>query len=165
MKKFLLNPEQYLDKKAEEFVMALFSVAAILPDTSIPLNLEDLFTLDEWHRYWQTQNLRQYMSKSSAPVGKMLPVAIAWPLLSEFIRSAQEVISGKSDYQANFRFAHAETVIPFVSLMGIEKLMYRFAGPIPFQSIGRIMKYLQWPLMYSGFSIVTETKEFGLRFC
>lgn len=105
------------------------------------------------------------MSKSSAPVGKMLPVAIAWPLLSEFIRSAQEVISGKSDYQANFRFAHAETVIPFVSLMGIEKLMYRFAGPIPFQSIGRIMKYLQWPLMYSGFSIVTETKEFGLRFC
>ena len=129
MKKFLLNPEQYLDKEAEEFVMALFSVAAILPDTSIPLNLEDLFTLDEWHRYWQTQNLRQYMSKSSAPVGKMLPVAIAWPLLSEFIRSAQEVISGKSDYQANFRFAHAETVIPFVSLMGIEKTDVQVCRP------------------------------------
>lgn len=129
MKKFLLNPEQYPDKEAEEFVMALFSVAAILPDTSIPLNLEDLFTLDEWHRYWQTQNLRQYMSKSSAPVGKMLPVAIAWPLLSEFIRSAQEVISGKSDYQANFRFAHAETVIPFVSLMGIEKTDVQVCQP------------------------------------
>ena len=28
------------------------------------------------------------------------------------------------DYQANFRFAHAETVIPFVSLMGIEKTIY-----------------------------------------
>lgn len=109
--------------------MALFSVAAILPDTSIPLNLEDLFTLDEWHRYWQTQNLRQYMSKSSAPVGKMLPIAIAWPLLSEFIRSAQEVISGKSDYQANFRFAHAETVIPFVSLMGIEKTDVQVCRP------------------------------------
>ena len=45
MKKFLLNPEQYPDKEAEEFVMALFSVAAILPDTSIPLNLEDLLHL------------------------------------------------------------------------------------------------------------------------
>ena len=118
-----------LNKEAEEFVMALFSVASMLPDTSIPLNLEDLFTLDEWHRYWQTQNLRQYMSKSSAPVGKMLPVAIAWPLLSEFIRSAQEVISGKSDYQANFRFAHAETVIPFVSLMGIEKTDVQVCRP------------------------------------
>ena len=120
MKKFLLNPEQYLDKEAEEFVMALFSIAAILPDTGTPINLDGLFTIGEWDNYWQTQNLRQYMSKSSSPIGRMLPVAIAWPLLSEFIHSADEVIKGKSDTRANFRFAHAETVIPFVALMGIE---------------------------------------------
>lgn len=54
--------------------MALFSIASILPDTGLLTNLDDLFTMEEWRSYWQTQNLRQYMSKSSAPVGRMLPV-------------------------------------------------------------------------------------------
>ncbi len=120
MENFFLESGQETDKEAEEFVMALFSIAAILPDTGTPINLDGLFTIGEWDNYWQTQNLRQYMSKSSSPVGQMLPVAIAWPLLSEFIHSADEVIKGKSDTRANFRFAHAETVIPFVALMGIE---------------------------------------------
>lgn len=35
----------------------------------------------------------------------------------------------ESDYQANFRFAHAETVIPFVSLMGIEKTDVQVCRP------------------------------------
>lgn len=120
MENFFLESGQETDKVAEEFVMALFSIAAILPDTGTPINLDGLFTIGEWDNYWQTQNLRQYMSKSSSPIGRMLPVAIAWPLLSEFIHSADEVIKGKSDTRANFRFAHAETVIPFVALMGIE---------------------------------------------
>lgn len=120
VKNFFLESGQETDKEAEEFVMALFSIAAILPDTGATTSLDGLFTIDEWHNYWQTQNLRQYMSKSSSPVGQMLPVAIAWPLLSEFIHSVDEVIKGKSDIRANFRFAHAETVIPFVALMGIE---------------------------------------------
>ena len=120
MENFFLESGQETDKEAEEFVMALFSIAAILPDTGTTINLDGLFTIGEWDNYWQTQNLRQYMSKSSSPIGRMLPVAIAWPLLSEFIHSADEVIKGKSDTRANFRFAHAETVIPFVALMGIE---------------------------------------------
>lgn len=100
------------EKEDRDFVMDLFSIIAILPDTGLSLNEICSFTSNEWSRYWQTQNLRQYMSKSSAPIGRMLPVAIAWPLLSEFIRTADEVINAKSDNHANFRFAHAETIIP-----------------------------------------------------
>ena len=68
MKKFFIEPERETDEEAEEVVMALFSIAAILPDTGLLTNLDDLFIMEEWRSYWQTQNLRQYMSKSSAPV-------------------------------------------------------------------------------------------------
>lgn len=129
MKRLFLNPEQETNEEARKFVRALFAIAAILPDTDISLNLENFFTTEEWFDYWQTQNLRQYLSKSAAPIGKMLPVAIAWPLLSEFIRTAEEVINGQSNKQANFRFAHAETVIPFVVLLGIEKTDSSIANP------------------------------------
>jgi hypothetical protein len=125
------------DEEAEEVVMALFSIAAILPDTGLLTNLDDLFTMEEWRSYWQTQNLRQYMSKSSAPVGRMLPVAISWPLLSDFIYTTDEVIKGKSDNAANFRFAHAETVIPFVALMGIENTDVQISNP---DSVSRYWK-------------------------
>lgn len=137
MKKFFIEPERETDEEAEEIIMALFSIAAILPDTGLLTNLDDLFTMEEWRSYWQTQNLRQYMSKSSAPVGRMLPVAISWPLLSDFIYTADEVIKGKSDNAANFRFAHAETVIPFVALMGIENTDVQISNP---DSVSRYWK-------------------------
>lgn len=63
------------EKEDRDFVMDLFSIIAILPDTGLSLNEICSFTSNEWSRYWQTQNLRQYMSKSSAPIGRWLPVA------------------------------------------------------------------------------------------
>ena len=112
MERFFLISGQETELESREFVMALFSIAAILPDTGLPFDMKDLFKNEEWYNYWQTQNLRQYMTKSAAPVGRMLPVAIAWPLLSEFIQTTERVIYG---------FAHAETIIPLVALMGIGK--------------------------------------------
>lgn len=121
MNRIFLTSGKETEQESREFVMALFSIAAILPDTGLPFNMKDLFRNEEWYNYWQTQNLRQYMTKSAAPIGNMLPVAIAWPLLSEFIRTTEKAINGQSDNRANLRFAHAETVIPFVALMGIGK--------------------------------------------
>ena len=121
MERFFLISGQETELESREFVMALFSIAAILPDTGLPFDMKDLFKNEEWYNYWQTQNLRQYMTKSAAPVGRMLPVAIAWPLLSEFIQTTERVIYGQSDNRVNLRFAHAETIIPLVALMGIGK--------------------------------------------
>ena len=119
MKRIFLTYGQEIEQEDREFVMALFSIAAILPDTGLSFDIKGIFNDQEWCDYWQTQNLRQYLTKSAAPIGNMLPVAIAWPLLSEFIQTTEKAINGQSDNRANLRFAHAETVIPFVALMGI----------------------------------------------
>lgn len=149
------------EKEDRDFVMDLFSIIAILPDTGLSLNEICSFTSNEWSRYWQTQNLRQYMSKSSAPIGRMLPVAIAWPLLSEFIRTADEVINAKSDNHANFRFAHAETIIPFVALMGIRNADVRVADPDSVSVYWKITRLLRWQLIYSGFFVMMKREKYG----
>lgn len=46
MKEFFIQPEQYPDKEAEGFVMVLFSIAAILSDTGISINLDNLFIFE-----------------------------------------------------------------------------------------------------------------------
>ncbi len=127
--KFFFNAGQNTEEENRQLAMALFAIAAILPDTGIPIDLGNLFTPVEWSDYWQTQNLRQYLSKSAAPIGKSLPVATAKPLLQEFIRTAEEVINGQSYKRVNLRFAHAETVIPFAALMGIDKTDTTITNP------------------------------------
>ena len=129
MKKIFLTSGQETEQEKREFVMALFSIAAILPDTGLSFNMKGILKDKEWYGYWQTQNLRQYLTKSAAPVGNMLPVAIAWPLLSEFIQTTEQAINGQSDNRVDLRFAHAETVIPFVALMGIGKTDIQIASP------------------------------------
>ena len=129
MKRIFLTSGQETEQEKREFVMALFSIAAILPDTGLSFNMKGILNDKEWYGYWQTQNLRQYPTKSAAPVGNMLPVAIAWPLLSEFIQTTEQAINGQSDNRVDLRFAHAETVIPFVALMGIGKTDIQIASP------------------------------------
>ena len=129
MKRIFLTSGQETEQEKREFVMALFSIAAILPDTGLSFNMKGILNDKEWYGYWQTQNLRQYLTKSAAPVGNMLPVAIAWPLLSEFIQTTEQAINGQSDNRVDLRFAHAETVIPFVALMGIGKTDIQIASP------------------------------------
>ena len=129
MKRIFLTSGQETEQEKREFVMALFSIAAILPDTGLSFNMKGILKDKEWYGYWQTQNLRQYLTKSAAPVGNMLPVAIAWPLLSEFIQTTEQAINGQSDNRVDLRFAHAETVIPFVALMGIGKTDIQIASP------------------------------------
>lgn len=129
MKRIFLTSGQETEQEKREFVMALFSIAAILPDTGLSFNMKGILNDKEWYGYWQTQNLRQYLTKSAAPVGNMLPVAIAWPLLSEFIQTTEQAINGQSDNRVNLRFAHAETIIPFVALMGIGKTDIQIVSP------------------------------------
>ena len=101
--------------------MALFSIAAILPDTGLSFNMKGILNDKEWYGYWQTQNLRQYLTKSAAPVGNMLPVAIVWPLLSEFIQTTEQAINGQSDNRGGSSFCACRDCHSFCSIDGYRR--------------------------------------------
>lgn len=120
----------YVDTMTQkvEFLSNLYTVYAILPNTDIRVNLGDYFTGDELYRLWQLQNVRQYMEKGPSGLASNLPVAIAFPLLEDFlITSYNSIVDG--GVSADFRFAHAETIIPFAALLGIEEASFQTQNP------------------------------------
>ena len=56
MKRIFLTSGQETEQEKREFVMALFSIAAIFPDTGLSFNMKGILNDKEWYGYWQTQN-------------------------------------------------------------------------------------------------------------
>ena len=80
-------------------------------------------TLDEYNRLWSCFNLRQYFQHTQSAVST-LPSDICAPLLNEIVESTEQAAQGLSTTTALLRFAHAETVLPLVSLMRLPGCCY-----------------------------------------
>ena len=98
------------------FMTELFAVASILQDSPVDVSLYDVFTEDEIYALWRTQNLNQYLRKGPSATGGELAVAIAIPLLQDFIECADRAVAG-GDRVADFRFGHGEGLMPLAALM------------------------------------------------
>lgn len=109
------------DGELRMFVLALFETAALLPASGTEVRLDKYFTAEEWKELWMARNLYEYLKKSSTPVGQMLPVDVAWPLLNEFLITAERIVPNSTQPALSLRFSHAEAVIPFAALMQIDK--------------------------------------------
>lgn len=110
------------------FMTNLFSAAAIMQDTDLDISLYDVFSDDEIFMLWQVQNLNQYLRKGPSAVGGELALAIAKPLLKNFMETSQAAIDGNG-ISANLRFAHGEQIMPFTALIGIEGVANVEADP------------------------------------
>ena len=80
-------------------------------------------TLDEYNRLWSCFNLRQYFQHTQSEVSTV-PSDISAPLLNEIVESTEQAAQGLSTTTALLRFAHAETVLPLVSLMRLPGCSY-----------------------------------------
>ncbi|MGL4738719.1 MAG: hypothetical protein ACRCW2_14800 [Cellulosilyticaceae bacterium] len=68
--------------------------------------------------FWENGNLEAYLEKGPSIVNQDLPTDIAYPLVADFLITSQQALD-EGKRSADLRFAHAETIIPFASLLGI----------------------------------------------
>ncbi|KAJ0395356.1 hypothetical protein ATCC90586_011823 [Pythium insidiosum] len=69
-----------------------------------------LYSMDYFH------DLKHFYKKSH---GHAMAFEIAAPLLQDIHRSMRERVEGKNTVEGHFRFAHAETILPFASLLNL----------------------------------------------
>lgn len=82
------------------------------------LNFDSFFTCNQLKSLARVDAAEDYLVKGPGLKSGGLPVIIAAPLLANFIYTGDQFIkTGK--YNAQFRFAHAETISPFAALLGI----------------------------------------------
>ena len=85
----------------------------------LPVGLEAYFTWQQLDYFWQNENVKQFLEKGPGLTGQTLQTNMAYPLLEDFLTSAERAIR-KGNISADLRFAHAETLIPLVTLLGVE---------------------------------------------
>lgn len=113
-----------------QFVNDLFGFATIVYSlrqeikqagfTDQDLNFQSFFTCDELATLSRIDVAEDFFTKGPGADVNGIQVKIATPLLADFIRTTNEVVSGKK-IAANLRFSHAETISPFAALLGLNR--------------------------------------------
>lgn len=85
----------------------------------VPVGLETYFTEDQLLYFWENANLRHYLEQGPSNKGQHLPTDIAFALLGDFLVTTENAIAS-GDQSAYLRFAHAETIIPFASILKLK---------------------------------------------
>lgn len=116
---------QFFEKRYRINILEPLKIATTIYDIyantfnmNVNLGLSQYFTQEQLCYFWENENLQNYLEKGPSYIGQNLPTDISFALLRRFIEEADEAIE-KRDKSATLRFAHAETVIPFVSLLGL----------------------------------------------
>lgn len=91
--------------------------------------LDRYFTLEEANGLWECFNFTQYYERVSNNISSV-PADIAGPLVLDFISTTDRAIYYPQDSpKAVLRFGHAETMMPFLSLIGLKGCAYKSDNP------------------------------------
>lgn len=124
LKKALGDISGYTDGEARELAMQQYQLVADAAAAGISDNPDKYFTREEYNRLWQAFNLKQYLLYT-ANIISTVPADMASPLLRSLITSTDAVTRGDKQMPGvMLRFAHAETLMPLLSLMKLKGCNY-----------------------------------------
>lgn len=103
------------------FAEELYWLAENIQDTELTdVDLLRFFTPEELFSIWECINLRMYIANSNSPLSMGAPAESSDNLLREITESADNALSGKTNYTANLRFGHDSALLRLLSRMNIE---------------------------------------------
>ena len=114
----LVSDKKYARDSVDGFALirAIFHVAGILQNHHTDMSLYDLFTPEELHAIWETENASHYVDYSAAPQSEGLMPFGETHLLREIIAQADSAITHGAP-AANLRFGHEVFFLPLACLM------------------------------------------------
>ncbi|MDD2961166.1 MAG: hypothetical protein PHR45_03670 [Muribaculaceae bacterium] len=111
------------DEELRNLAINEYYLIAGMSAMQIDFDYKPYLSIEEYNKLWSFFNLRQYLQRT-ATVASTIPAEIASPLLEEMIMTADSVANGLLNLGAKLRFAHAETLMPLLSLMCIPQCNY-----------------------------------------
>ncbi|MDE6513789.1 MAG: histidine phosphatase family protein [Muribaculaceae bacterium] len=121
---------QWTDSKPYKPILEEFSAGIPKSDldayyvlSSIGKMDRNIFSLNEFNRLWQVDNLRQYLTRTHTTISA-LPAEISAPLLQDIIDRLDAYIAGTETETLRLHFGHAETLMPLLSLMRLPSCYY-----------------------------------------
>lgn len=119
-------------------------------DFSPAFTAKDLQWLDKLN------NAADFFEKGPATDAMGIQVAIAAPLLADFLTALDDFTSGKLNTDAKLRFTHAEAIFPFATLLGIPQTsktsssVYTYHKNWKASAIIPMSANIQWVLYSNG---------------
>lgn len=110
------------DEQREVSLTAYYVVAGCAA-MNVDCDPSTYFSLDEYNALWSCFNLRQYLQRTATTISAV-PADIASDLLVDLIATTDSFVDGTSPSVAYFRFGHAETLMPLLSLMRLRGCYY-----------------------------------------
>lgn len=109
--------------EARNFALNVYKLVSGCAAIDIECDWDKYMTIEEYNSLWSIENMHHYLTHSASSISD-IPAELASRLLLDLISTTQEAVNGKNEYSARFRFGHAETLMPLLSLMHIKDCYY-----------------------------------------
>jgi hypothetical protein len=120
-------------KNEVDIVLCLYSMFAVAPAQTQPRlakMLAKYFNQEESNWFAYINDAQEFYVKGPSIEGTTITYDMAKPLLADFFSSISAFINKTNNIAAHLRFAHAETIIPFATLLQIPNFSDQSVNPL-----------------------------------